>query len=144
MIFVDTDIFLHAAGAPSERRRPCREVLARLVEEEAGLVARTDAAVLREALEHCREQGVPEQGAPLFDALSSLGIPVLPVDEDAMRQARLLLASIPELDTRAAVHAGVMRTHGLDRVLSYDQAFDFIRGIERLEPWLEESELEEG
>jgi predicted nucleic acid-binding protein len=138
VIFVDTDIFLHAAGAESERRGPCQEVLARLVEEEPGLVSRTDAAVLGEALAHCRSHGVPEKGAALFDAVASLGIPVLPVGEESMRHARLLMASIPELGPRAAVHAGVMRVHGIDRILSYDEDFDYVRGLERLEPWLED------
>ena len=143
MIFVDTDIFLHAAGTDATRREACQGVLGRLVEEEAGLVARTDAVVLSEALEQCREAGVSEQAAPLFDAVAALGIPILPVDEEALRRARLLLAAIAELDTRTAVHAGVMQAHGIDRVLSYDEGYDFVRGIERLEPWLGD-EAEEG
>ena len=140
MIFVDTDIFLHAAGRDSERREPCQGVLGRLVEEEPGLVSRTDAAVLREALEHCREADAADRAGPLFDAIAALGIPVLPVDEEAMRRARVLLTTIPELDARTAVHAGVMQTHGIDRVLSYDTQFDYVRGLERLEPWIPEED----
>ena len=140
MIFVDTDIFLFAAGTKSEQRDPCQGVLGRLVEEEPGLVARTDAGVLQEALAHCRREGAPEKGHALFDAVASLGIPVLAVGEEELRQARLLMAALPELDTRVAVHAGVMRTHGIGRVLSYDEGFDFIRGLERLEPWAEDED----
>jgi predicted nucleic acid-binding protein len=140
MIFVDTEIFLYAAGRDSDRREACQGVLGRLVEEEPGLVARTDANVLREALEHCRDAGAPQKGQALFDSITSLGIPVLGVEEEDLRQARLLMASIPELATRAAVHAGVMRSHGIGRVLSYDESFDFLPGIERLEPWVPEDD----
>ena len=135
MIFLDTDIFLYAAGTESEQRDACQEVLGRLVEEEPGLVARTDASVLQEMLTHCRTSGAGETGHALFDAVASLGIPILPVSEEDLREARRLTASQPELAVRVALHAGVMRTHGIGRVLSYDEGFDLVSGIERLEPW---------
>ena len=135
MIYLDTDIFLYAAGVQSEQREHCQGVLGRIVEEEAGLVARTDAEVLREILARYRDLGAPEKGRALFDLVTSLGIPVLPVSEEDLRHARALLASFPDLPTRTAVHAGVMQANGVGRVLSYDTAFDALEGVERLEPF---------
>ena len=140
MILLDSDIFLYAAGRPSAWRDPCQGVLRRLVEEEPGLVSRTDAAVLRELLEHGRAVGAPATGRALFDAVAALGIPILPLGEQEMRRGREILDEMPAMDTRVAAHAGIMRANGIERVLSYDEGFDAVPGIERLEPWAPEGE----
>ena len=69
----------------------------------------------------------------LFDAVTHLGIPILPVTDRAMAEARRLLEDHPNLSTRDAVHLGVMREHGVEEVLSYDRGFSEVPWVKRLE-----------
>jgi predicted nucleic acid-binding protein len=62
-----------------------------------------------------------------------LGIPVLPITEHTLRQARMLLEDHPRLSTRDGVHLGVMQEHGIDKVLTYDRGFSQVDWVTRLE-----------
>ena len=53
MIFVDTNVFMHAVGGPHPLREPAREFLLGVFEEDRGLV--TSAEVMQELL-HARER----------------------------------------------------------------------------------------
>ncbi|MBT3220090.1 MAG: PIN domain-containing protein, partial [Proteobacteria bacterium] len=70
----------------------------------------------------------------IFDAVVSLGIPVLGVGEDEVRRARRLLEFYPTLSTRDGVHLGVMEAHGMVEILTYDRGFDHVDWARRLEP----------
>lgn len=94
----------------------------------------TSTEVLQEILHRYRSIGVAEKGFLLLDAVVNLGIPILPVRETDLRQARALLAQSPSLSTRDAVHAGVMLGNGITRILSYDRGFSAVANLERLEP----------
>jgi len=47
-------------------------------------------------------------------------------------RARTLLLEVASISARDAVHAAVMRNHGIERIASYDDGFDDVAGIERL------------
>lgn len=86
-----------------------------------------------EILHRYRTLKVPEVGFQLFDAITHLGLPILPVTERAMAEARRLLEEYPGLSTRDCVHIGVMGAHEIEEVLSYDRGFSDISWIKRLE-----------
>ena len=68
-----------------------------------------------------------------FQALGEVVDEVLPVGVSEVHTARSLVAEVPNLSARDAVHVAVMRTAGLTRILSFDRTFDACDGIERVD-----------
>ena len=133
MILIDANIFMYAAGRESPQRIPCLRFLERLVEGK-GPEACTDTEVLQEILHRYRSLKVPELGFRLFDAVTQLGIPILPVSESAMVEARRLLSEHSSLSTRDGVHLGVMWEQRIEKVLTYDRGFSEVPWADRIEP----------
>ena len=133
MILIDANVFMYAAGHRSARRAPCQAYLQRLVGPEAHLVC-TDAEVLQEILHRYKALGVQEVGFGLVDAITRLPIPVLPIAEADVIEARRLMERFADLSARDAVHLGVMHQHGIERILSYDRGFDRVGWAAREEP----------
>jgi uncharacterized protein len=132
VILIDANIFMYAAGRESPQRLPCQRFLDRIVGGE-GPAACTDTEVLQEILHRYRSLKLPEVAFQLFDAVTHLGIPILPVTDRAMAHARRLLEDHPSLSTRDGVHLGVMREHGIEEILSYDGGFSEVSWAKRLE-----------
>jgi uncharacterized protein len=132
VILIDTNIFMYAAGRESPQRLPCQRFLERIVGGR-GPVTCTNTEVLQEILHRYRNLKTPEIGFQIFDAVTHLGIPILPVTDRAMAETRRLLEEYPSLSTRDGVHIGVMWEHGIDEVLSYDRGFSEVPWIKRLE-----------
>ena len=61
-----------------------------------------------------------------LDEVFSYGMPEI-------HAAREIIRSAPGISARDALHAAVMRSNGISRILSYDAGFDAIPGIERME-----------
>jgi predicted nucleic acid-binding protein len=133
VIFIDANIFMYAAGRESPQLLPSQRFLERIVTG-GGPAACTNAEVLQEILHRYRALRVPEVGFRLFDAVTHLGVPILPVTDRAMAEARRILESHPTLSTRDGVHLGVMWEHGIEEVLSYDGNFSEVSWVKRLEP----------
>jgi predicted nucleic acid-binding protein len=132
VILIDANIFMYAAGRESPQQLPCQRFLDRIVEG-GGPAVCTDTEVLQEILHRYRSLKLPEVAFQVFDAVTHLGIPILPVTDRAMREARRLLEDHPDLSSRDAVHLGVMREHEIGEVLSYDGGFSVVPWIKRLE-----------
>ena len=132
MILIDANIFMYAAGRESPQRLPCQRFLDRIVAGR-GPATCTNTEILQEILHRYRSLKTPEIGFQIFDAVTHLGIPILPVTDRAMAEARRLLEAYPSLSTRDGVHAGVMREHGIEEVLSYDRGFSDVPWVKRLE-----------
>ncbi len=132
MILIDANIFMYAAGRESPQRLPCQRFLERIVSGR-GPAACTNTEILQEILHRYRRLKTPEVGFQLFDAVTHLGIPILPVTDRAMAEARRLLEGYPSLSTRDGVHVGVMWEHGIEEVLSYDGGFSDVPWVKRLE-----------
>lgn len=132
MILLDANIFMYAAGRDSPQRLPCQHFMDKIVAGEAATC--TDSEVLQEILHRYRSLKMPDIGFQLFDAVVHLGIPILPVTDRALKEARRLLADQPALSTRDGVHLGVMLEQGLEEVLSYDRGLSQVPWVRRLEP----------
>ena len=59
---------------------------------------------------------------------------VLPVTSADVLGACDLLEQLPQLQARDALHVAVMRSAGIVRLVSIDQGFDAVPGIERVDP----------
>jgi len=130
--FLDANVPMYAAGRAHSAKGPCLDLLRRVATGEVD--AATDVEVLQEILHRFCALGRIDDGVRLFDHVVQVVPVILPVDlEDAM-SARRLLARIASITARDAIHAAVMRRHGIEVIYSFDRHFDAVPGIRRVEP----------
>ena len=96
--------------------------------------AALDAEVLQEILHRYRALGRWEDGRRLYDAARRVVLVVLPITADVMDEARAIMDEHPTLMARDALHAAVCRVVRAEAICSYDEDFDAIRGVRRVEP----------
>lgn len=132
--FLDTNIFMYAAGREHPLKGPCVAFLRRVAREE--VEALTNTEVLQEILYRYRAIGERERGLHLAClAVDQVGGEVLPVTLADMRRAFDLVTRYgTEIKGRDAVHAATMLNNGLTHLISADSHFDIIEGITRVDP----------
>ncbi len=128
MIFVDSNIPMYLVGAEHPNKAAARQLLERAITD--GEVLVTDAEVLQEILH--RYVAIDRRDAiePATSALLDVVDEVFPIERADVERARgIVLAT--RLSARDAVHLAIMRRKGVDRILTFDRAFDGIPGIAR-------------
>jgi hypothetical protein len=131
-VFLDTNIFLYAAGQTHPQRDACVALLRRVA---AGtLEATTNSEVIQEILYVLERRGRREDGVALARHVASLFPDLLPVTGEDMRRAFDLIERYPKLPVRDTVHAATMLDNGLEQVISVDEDFDQVREIRRVAP----------
>jgi len=91
----------------------------------------TDAEVLQEILH--RYVAIERRDAiePATAALLGVIDEVFPVERaDVERAGQMVLET--RLSARDAVHLAIMRRRGIDRIMTFDRAFDEVEGISRV------------
>ena len=116
MILIDSNVPMYLVGAAHRHGADAQRALERLIAGRVRLA--TDAEVLKEILH--RYVAINRRLAiqPAFDALLGVVDDVFPVDGTAVSRAKTIVLSRPRLS--------------IDRILSFDDGFDGIPGIERL------------
>ncbi|HEX9562663.1 MAG TPA: type II toxin-antitoxin system VapC family toxin [Gemmatimonadaceae bacterium] len=130
MIFIDSNIPMYLVGAAHPNKDASRRLLESCIERAERLV--TSAEVYQEILHRYNAIRRPDAIAPAFGALSGVVDEVFPVELADVERARDLLLIQPELSSRDALHAAIMRRHGVSRILTFDSGFDRIPGAERV------------
>ena len=131
-VFLDTNVFLYAAGQAHPRREACVKVLRRVAE--GTLEATANSEVIQEILYVLVRRGRGETGVTLARHVAALFPDLLPVTGEDMRRACDLVERYSTLSVRDAVHAATMLGNGLQQVISVDEDFDQIREIRRVAP----------
>ena len=129
MIFVDSNVPMYIVGAPHPNKNEARRQLETAIVSGERLV--TDAEVLQEILHRYVAINRREAIEPAFDAILGVVDAVLPIELADVQRARRHLRT-PAMSARDAIHIAVMRRHDIDRVMSFDQAFDLVPGLTRL------------
>ncbi len=128
-VFIDSNIPMYAAGRAHAHREPSIRFLQRVQSGE--VEGCTSTEVLQEILYRYSALRLREVAANVYD----LFVEVCPVIFDVTLAdtdlARTLLLDVEAISARDAVHAAVMRNHGVDRIASYDRGFDDVPGIRR-------------
>jgi predicted nucleic acid-binding protein len=130
--FIDTNVFLYAAGSAHSRREGCARVLRRIAE--GTLDATVNSEVIQEILYVLFRRGRSEEALTLASLVSSLFPDMLPVTRGDIQKACELLRLYPKLPVRDAVHAATMIQNGIHQIISVDLDFDRVEGIRRIEP----------
>lgn len=131
MIFVDSNVPMYLAGSPHPNKDRAERALERLSREGGQFV--TDSEVYQEILHRYTSIRRPEAINYAFRRLDEIVDDVLTFGRQEIDEAWEILQSAPGISARDALHAAVMRSAGINRILSYDRGFDAIFGIERLE-----------
>jgi predicted nucleic acid-binding protein len=130
VIFLDTNVFLFAAGADHPLRRASQEILRRVAQGD--LVATSSSEVVQEILYVLYRRGLPAAAQELTRNTLLLFPDLLPVTRNDMALAADLLDRYPRISTRDAVHAATMLNNGLSKIVTSDDHFDEIQEIRRL------------
>lgn len=130
MILIDSNVPMYLAGAPHPNKLKARHQLEKLVYEQQRLV--TDAEVFQEILHRYVALQRRDSIASVFELLRGLVDEVFPVDLVIMEKARDIVLGYPRLSARDALHAAVMRQHGIAQIFSFDSDYDDLPGISRL------------
>jgi len=131
-VFLDTNIFLYAAGASHPLRGACTNVLRRVAD--GNLDATINSEVVQEILYVLTRRGRRDDALKLAGYLASLFPDLLAVTRDDVVEACELLYQYPRLSVRDAIHVGTMLCNGLETVVSVDSDFDQVSEIRRVDP----------
>ena len=128
MILVDSNIPMYLVGADHPHKAAARTLLERAITDAEVLV--TDAEVLQEILHRYvaidRRDAIETATAALLDIVDE----VFPVERADVERARKIVLTT-RLSARDAIHLAIARRRGVDRILTFDRAFDEVGGIER-------------
>lgn len=130
--FLDTNVFLYAAGRAHPQKLPCQAVLRRI--GEGRLRATTSTEVVQEIAYVLTRRGRRGDGVRLARRVLALFPDLLPVTHDDMALACDCLDQNPHLPSRDAVHVATMRNAGITTIISADRDFDAFEDIRRFDP----------
>lgn len=130
--FIDTNIFIYAAGEPHPYKKPSKQLLEKIAINR--LRAITNTEVLQEILHRYWVIGKPQIGFAIFDDSLKIVPVILPINKQDILKARELLQKYNMIEPRDAVHVAVMLNYGIKTLYSYDQHFDQIKVIRRIQP----------
>ncbi len=131
MILVDSNIPMYLVGAPHPHKTDAQRLLERVIAEGERLV--TDSEVLQEILHRYVAIGRRDAIQPAFDAILGVVDEVLPIERVDVERAKAIVYGHDHLSARDAVHLAIMERAGVDRIMSFDRAFDRYPGVARLE-----------
>ena len=132
MIFIDTNVFLYAAGADNPLRKPCQQVLQDAVSGAVEGVTSTE--VVQEILYVLIRRGLKEKALVLAGEILHLFPELLPVTRPDMQRTTELLREHPDIQVRDALHVATMLNNGIGRIVSADRDFEKISGVHWLNP----------
>jgi predicted nucleic acid-binding protein len=130
--FLDTNVFLYAAGASHPEREPCARVLRKVAD--GSLDATVDSEVVQEILYVLARRGRRADAVQLARHVAALFPDLLPVTREDMLRACDLVERHSKLPARDAVHAATMMRHAISRIVSVDADFDLVEGLRRISP----------
>ncbi len=129
-VFVDSNVPMYVAGRDHPLRAPARRFLDRVRSGEQD--ACTSTEVLQEILYRYSSLRRLDLAREVYDLFVQIVPTVLPVTLADTDRARDIVCGPAAVSARDALHAGVMLTHGITRIATFDTGFDAIEGVERL------------
>jgi predicted nucleic acid-binding protein len=130
VIFVDSNIPMYVIGGAHPLRDPARRLLEEAVAANEPMC--TDAEVLQEILHRFAAIRRHDDIDHAFDLLTTTVDVIYPIEVVDVERARRIVVGAPRLSARDAIHVAVMQGRDVGQVMSFDQAFDIVPGIERL------------
>lgn len=134
MYFLDTNIFMYAAGKPHPYKATCVRILSAL--EQQTITAAINTEVLQELLYRYSHIQMMNKGIQLCRNILRYPLTVFPITQTEIELALTFLAETPvsALKPRDAIHAATMRSYNMTHILSADRHFDHFPHLERIDP----------
>ena len=130
MIFIDSNVPMYLIGASHPNKTRAVELVNGLVRGGERFV--TDVEVYQEILHRYTAIRRIDAIDAAFGSLDAIADAVLTFGMQEIRIARTIIGTVSGISARDALHVAIMRSHGVDRVLSFDRGFDAVAGIERV------------
>jgi len=134
IVFLDSCIFVYAAGIDHPYRKPCQEIL--IAEKKRKIFSYVDTEVLQEILylgfykkETDKSLLIVENVIELLDEDS-----ILPVSVKDISRASELLNKYRSIEPRDAVHLAVMKNNNIDIICTADRGIKAIKEITVIDP----------
>jgi len=131
-MFLDTNVFVYAAGADSVHKRHCVRVLDAVAR--GTLVATTGAEVIQELLHLFARRNQHAAGLLLARRVMDMLPALLPTNTEVMSETLALMERYPNAPVRDLVHVAVMMVHGVEEIVSVDSDFDGFTEVVRISP----------
>jgi predicted nucleic acid-binding protein len=130
-VLLDSAVVLYALGGASPRREACQDVLRQVADGYLEAYASTE--MIQEVLHHrLRVTGDRARAAAQARDVMQL-VTLVPFDRPVL-VAAIDLAETSSVRGRDAVHAATALTRGIERLVSTDQAFEAVPGLEWVRP----------
>lgn len=130
-VFIDSNIPMYVAGAAHPHRDASRRFLRRVQTGE--ISGCTSTEVLQEILYRYSALGRLDLVSEVYDLFVQVCPVVFEITLADTDLARDLLLTTEGISARDSVHAAVMLNHGVDSIATFDEVFDRIPGIRRLD-----------
>jgi predicted nucleic acid-binding protein len=128
----DTGVFLYAIGGEHPYREPCRSILS--AQGSGELVGEASIELIHEFAYVRARRAISRPAAAQSARDVTEMCPLHPVSQADISRAMELWAEHTKLDMRDAIFAAQALNRGIDAILSPDQGFDGIPGLERVDP----------
>ena len=130
-VFIDSNIPMYGAGRDHPKRAPALRFLAQVQKREVD--AFTSTEVLQEILYRYSALGRYDLARDVYNLFVEVCPVVLPVSLADTDRARDLLGDATGISARDAIHAAVMMNHGIKKIATFDQGFDRVAGVDRVD-----------
>ena len=131
MTFVDSNVPMYVAGRDHPLRDPARRFLERARAGHVEICTSTD--VLQEILYRYASLKRLDLAAAVYELFVQLCPTVFPVALADTDRAKSLVTTVSGVGVRDAIHAAVMLNHEVTEIATFDEGFDRIDGITRVE-----------
>ena len=131
MIFVDSSVPMYLVGGDHPLKRRVVEVVPQLLAAHETLI--TSAEVFQEIIHRYVGLGDRTHLNAAYEALETMVSAVFDVTKHDVDQARSLSAEFTGLSSRDCLHVAVMRRVRSSKVWSYDENYDLMPSIQRIQ-----------
>lgn len=131
VVYIDSNIFFYAKIMDTRYGEACARIIKKVADGELKAVA--SILVILEVANALRKYGLSNDVKDEIDAICSLGMTLLPVDDVTIRQAGDIFQKVG-ISPYDCVHVATMRKLGINEILSADKDFDRISEIRRIDP----------
>ena len=132
MVFIDTNIFMYAAGKEHPHKIPSVNLLHKIASGEVD--ACINVEVLQEILHRYRHINRWEDGKAVYSLTRKIIPVILPVDTYIMEKCFNLLNKYSGIMARDALHAAFCKINNITSIYSFDKDFDVFDSLTRIEP----------
>jgi predicted nucleic acid-binding protein len=129
LIFIDSNIPMYVVGGDNHLKLAARRLLEAAVNASERLV--TSAEVFQEMLHRYVAIGRRDAIQPAFDTLVGVVDEVIAIEYADVQRARDFVQGVSGLSARDALHVAVMARRDIERIMTFDTAFDRLAGVTR-------------